>query len=224
MRSRILSVFPIVASALIFLAPPAQMRADTIFSNFGPGQSFTPNSYWSVGNTPGFGTQVDAFSFSPTETATLTSVDLALFQIQAPFSPVNVYIESSVGGAPGVVLDTLTQVGTFNGAASIVDFTCATCSVLDSGDTYWIVAQQSDPSAQSGWFYSPTDTGTWYYNETGSSTGPWSTATAGDEFSAFDVNGSTGAPVIPEPASLILLGSGLAGLLAVKRWGFVRRA
>lgn len=218
MRVRILAALPTAALALLFTSATA-MRADVVFSNFGPNQSYVGNSWWGVGTTrmPPIGIQVDAFPFTPTTTSTLTGADLALSAFSG-VSPLNVYIESNSGGTPGAILATLTQTGTYSAypTTSVVNFTCgATCATLNAGSTYWIVGQQTNTANTAYWMYSFSDSGTWYYNEVNGATGPWTTATAGNNFSAFDVTGTT-SPV-PEPASLALLGSGLLGILGMAR-------
>lgn len=219
MRVRILSVFPVAAMALLFVAQAREARADTVFSNFGPGQTYVGNSWWDVGATPAGGLEVNAFSFTPGETATVTGADLALTALDGTAAtPLTVYIESDSGGMPGTILDTLTQTGSFSAytTTDVVNFACSgSCSTLDAGTTYWIVGQQTDTTNRTGWLYSLGDTGTWYYNYADSATGPWTVATAGDNFSAFDVTGTT-SPV-PEPGSVALLATGLLGLAAVLR-------
>jgi hypothetical protein len=214
MRVRIFSVLSTAALALVFVA---QASADTVFSNFGPGQTYVGNSWWDVGAVPtGVGTQVDAFSFIPTATATVTGADLALAGISGSTTPLTVYIESSSGGAPGTILDTLTQTGSYSAypTTDVVNFTCGgSCSTLDAGTTYWIVGQQTDATNDTGWMYSFGDSGTWYYDETNSATGSWSAFTS--DFSAFDVTGTV-SPV-PEMGSVALLGTGLIGLAGVLR-------
>jgi hypothetical protein len=161
---------------------------------------------------------VVAFPFIPSETVTLTSADLALAQLLSPFTPLNVYVESnSAAGMPGSILDTLTQQGTFSANAAVVSFTCSTCSVLNAGTTYWIVGQQSDASAETAWLFSPTDMATWFFNDADSATGPWSQATASNNISAFDVNGSTSTSPVPEPGSLALLVTGALGVMGALR-------
>ena len=213
MHKTTVSVLSIVALAFISLASASRLRADTIFTNLGPGDSYQTNHQWNVGTGSGEN-QAVAFSFVPTETATLTDVSLGLYQISGT-SPTNVYIESNLSGEPGSILDTLTQVGSVTPTSSLVDFTCSSCSQLQAGTTYWIVGQQSDSSSLAGWNLSNSDIGTWYYNFAGSATGPW-TATD-NPISAFEVDGTS---PVPEPSTVVLLGTGILGLAGTVRRKF----
>lgn len=242
MRVRIFSVLPGAALALalgwILVASPSEMRADTLFTNFAPGPVYSGVSWWETGTTtnPPPGTEVNAFSFMPTATGTVTGADLALSGLAPPTgasgpAALNVYIESnSATGTPGMILDTLTQVGSIPAytVTSVVNFTCSgTCTTLDAGTTYWIVGQESVAADTVYWMWNTTgDTGTWYVNLANSPTGSWTVAASplphGNTFGAFDVTGTLSA--VPEPASLALFGSGLLGMMTVVRRRTSRRS
>src|SRR5580704_8483196 len=165
MRVRIVSALSTAALALILVASAREMRADVIFSNFGAGQTYQGASWWDVGlGTPGTPAQVVAFPFMVSQTSTLTGADLALASLAGSPTPVNVFIESSSGGAPGTILDTLTQSGSLPTypTTAVVNFACSgSCSVLDAGTTYWIVGQASDDANLAGWLWSLSSSGNW---------------------------------------------------------------
>ncbi len=232
MRVRIGSVVSAAAVGAMLLGSAGVMRADTVYSNFGPNQVYQGASWWTVGNVGSGNTEVNAFSFVPTETASVTGATLPLALVPPPgtaqtVTPLTVYIESNASGMPGSILATLTQTGSYSNypVTSLVNFACSgSCATLDAGSTYWIVGQQTDPANSTGWFWSPTDSGTWYYNYADSATGPWNVANAvgianPNATAAFDVTGtpSTSTPPVPEPGSLALLGTGMLGGLALIR-------
>src|ERR1700733_8854244 len=202
-----------IASLALLAATTLAAHADTVFSQFGPDQTFSPGGYDIGLPSPGSSTVI-ASSFTPTETATLTDAVLAMSERdRSPdTNPVTVFIESSVAGAPGSIIDTLTQVGTQSKTASLIDFTCASCSVLNDGTMYFLVAYQSGSQLSNLWNTVPSPAkGTIFFNFNGSPTGPWSNDPNTD-LPAFEVNGTPSPTVTPEPASFVLLSTGILGL------------
>jgi PEP-CTERM motif len=188
----------------------ASAKAQTLFSNFGPGQSYNSGTLWVVGTEVEGESGVLAVPFVPSETATLSDVMAALGEEGS----VDFYVESDSGGEPGAILDTLTTTGTIGSSSSILTYTCSSCSELTSGTTYFLVAVSSPVDGYSAWNDSNSDVGSYYYNGTGSATGPWTLTTSGsDTLPAFEVDGTPLTPT-PEPPSQLLFGTGLLGFAA----------
>jgi hypothetical protein len=189
---------------------PMTAGAQTLFSNFGPGQSYNSGSSWVIGIVVEGTSSVLAAPFVPSQTATLSDV-------MAPLDSegsVNFYVESNSGSGPGSILDTLTTTETIGIFPSILTYTCSTCTELGAGTTYYLVAV-SPGGLYSGWDQSNSDFGTFYANGNGSATGPWtSVTTSSDTLPAFEVDGTPLTPT-PEPSSFALMMLGLGGVLVM---------
>jgi hypothetical protein len=90
---------------------------------------------------------------------------------------------------------------------------------LVSGDTYWVAVLPGTPGTDAVWYFNSAGaTGTLYESqgsgyvegETGATTG------------AYEVLGTSGETVTPEPGTFALLGSGLLGLAGALRRKYCR--
>lgn len=131
-------------------------------------------------------------------------------------NPVNVYIESDSGTGPGSILASLSQVGvipSFGSGSGLVTFTCSGAGCTLGAGTYWLVAVETDSGTEQIWDFAYQDaTISNYFNQLGSATGPWNGPDL-ETNNAYQIDGEA----TPEPGSLILLGSGLLGLVGLVR-------
>ncbi len=194
----------LVALAAIVSAGAARAGAITIFTNFGPGQSFNTAIGYVVSGASS-GDQVVAMPFTAGSTADLADAVLALGNYLGTNSPITLDLESNGSGdVPGSILATLTQQGTippFSSAGPVTFDYTGTSVGLTSGTSYWLVASEADANSQQAWMFSNSDTGNSAYNHSGSATGPWSTESG--TISAFQVDGTTVATT-PEPGTFSL--------------------
>jgi hypothetical protein len=202
-------------AVLAFLAEgPGHAKADfIIYSNFGPGQTYEPGFY-SVsggggGNFPnGFAL---AESFHPTVNSLFSSVALPLTLVPG-FNGGNtnaftVSLMSDAGGHPGTTLESFSITGVpLYPNSAIEKFTSKINTLLNAGTTYWIAVFPGAADTFGGW--SIKSTGATGISKTGNDGVTWSAYT--DTSAAFEVDG---LKIVPEPASLTMLGIGTLSLL-----------
>lgn len=192
-------------------------HSDVIYSALLPGESFTTTSALVLGTylegPPPSQTLVAiqwGFSFTPTIDATLDSIKFAASYFSGN-NGLNVILMSDSADVPGTALETFTftglsTVGTLYTASSVLH------PVMNQGTKYWVVlAPQGD--GVFGWY------------EDDSLPGPLAArrdllASNTDWFAVsalhptyFAVEGT----VVPIPGAVWLLGSGLLGLVAIRR-------
>jgi len=199
-------------------------KADTIFTNFGPGMTYNTTVPGDFVSNNGFATEVLAEQFTATGNFTFTDARLALgvpcALVGFCTSSVGVFLETNSGGFPGTIIEQINFTGVLAEApaGSVVVFNSALNPVLTAGTSYWLVAAALDSTTIVEWDFNSTgDTasgGNAAFNTSGSLTGPWLSAAL--TRSAFEIDGTPIAPV-PEPATLLLFGSGLIALGARDR-------
>lgn len=206
----------LATAILISLSASAiQLRAATIFNDFGPGNSFSDSGRLLQGPSVGTIADVDqaaAFTLGPTGYESI-SVRLGIYADAPPNTgtgPLDVIIASDAGGVPGTALATAHLTVSSTGK-QIVQAAFAGL-VLDANVTYWLVADSQG-----------TFDGAWDFNDqsvTGltagrSNGGAWN-ARPNDDQLAFSVEGRQA--VVPEPSTLVGTGvMAIAGLISV-RW------
>jgi hypothetical protein len=196
------------------LCLPAPLMADTVFSNFAPGHTFSTAPSADIGGMPG---QVQALAapFTPNETAVLSDVEIPLFDLSSNPPPFSVYLASSQSnGEPGALLEQLTQTAAASLTPSLIEFTCSACPQLDEGETYFIIAAPStggNPLDVTDWNKIANDPTPFYYNASGEPSGPWAPDTTGALALRVD-GGPVTVSSVPEPSGVLLLATGFAAL------------
>ena len=189
---------------LLFIASEA--RADTVvFSNFGPGMTFNQTQGVSVTASNLFG-DIPAQAFTPSQTVTFSSAQLPMNLVTGP-NHFQVLLMTSSGGLPGTIIETITltdAVPMF--PPQIVVANSALHPVLTAGTQYWLAVFAPEPNTFGIWNFSLNDFSTPQALAFTSPTGPWVVNNV--TRSAFQINGEP----IPEPSTLLLLGTGLATL------------
>lgn len=206
-------------------------KADMIFSNFGPDQSFDIFAY-GFGQVPTETSRAytaSAFTVPAGPSFQLDDLTLAVsfswFSTGQPSpQPFDVFVlDNSPTGTPGGIIESFTQTVTAPVSPSLFTITSASHPILAAGSQYWI-------ALTTGSVTFPIIGGGWVENSIGD-TGPVAQGTdlaslsffvPGGLRPAFEVDGTTLAAV-PEPRSALLLGSGLLALSLIRALASYRR-
>ena len=209
-----------LAGIVCLAAIPA--RADVLYTTFGStspgytspsGYTFTGSAGWDV-------------AFTPSVTGTLESADFALMNTGAAGTyqfQVTANLLADSAGAPGAVIASFDTSADLPASTTMVLSLNSTSNpVLSAGTPYWIQIAGVSPNTIDEANWEATNGGsTSKIDETllGLAT-PFGTDLPSP---AFDIVGTTGPTGVPEPATWVFAGSGLAALALIRKRRLARR-
>jgi hypothetical protein len=200
-------------------AAAGSARADeVVFSNFGPAMTYSNLGYPITGsNAP----QALAVQFASTGDFTFTQVRLPMQLLEGTNSLTIVLATESGSGSPGLLLEsiTLNDAMTELPGGGIVFASSTLHPLLQAGTSYWLVVFAPVGDTTALWLTSDgdlSDGGNFVASFNADADGSWFQEPPFAPRPAFEISGS-GAATVPEPATLGLLGAGLAGAGAVAR-------
>jgi hypothetical protein len=187
--------------------------ADTVlYSNFGPGNSYDPNSEFMLSSLQQLG-----FSFTTPKgaSAKVTKIEIAA-ALTAQQNFISLSLVPDDNGKPGFG----GQIYSLSGAlqpppGSVITFTASTEQVLAPNTRYWLLATMQGFGSEAEWFLNPT--GAMGMEAVGNYPSDWNIFSG--TIGAFAVLGAQNA--VPEPSSLTLMAIGAAVLLGAglrRRW------
>ena len=208
----------------LLLGIPVVSRADVVFSNFGAGSSYNTTGGNFIGNgLDGSGSNyAEGDTFTPTTTATFTSLEIALSNF---FGPTNtdrlaVSLDANSGDAPGATLESFIvapgTLGTLGNNNAPIVLNSVLMPVLTAGTQYWVTV-----SDQAG-----VDSNVWNWNSTGDTSDEAISTDGGATWfspsgltpGAYQVNGVQ-STTTPEPsASWFLIGLFAAAAAVFRKW------
>jgi hypothetical protein len=204
--------FVVVASLLWGI----HANADVLFSDLGTGGSVYSTGFGAILEGSGASanlTQARPFTVSGSGDFDLTQIDLAVWN-EAGTPAFTAAIFSDNAGLPGVSLGSWTLTGTtYASCCALASQSGISGVTLTGGTTYFMVAGPTVPTSNMDNSWQPNSLGLNAAREASLDGGAtWISGGTGVE-RAFDVLGTAVSASAPEPRSLLLVGSALAGLI-----------
>ena len=182
-------------------APSQTWGASVLFSNFAASYGYNTSQGNVAGNGFDGNTYAEGDAFTPSMSANLASIDIALSCFFTCTDNFTVALTSSVGGQPGAAIETFTvsgaSLGSLGNTNPPVTVTSVLRPLLSAGTQYWVTVS-SDLNNSIEWNLNSTgdaspaalsiDGGATWFSPSGQTPG------------AFDVNGAA-ASSAPEPAT-----------------------
>jgi len=191
--------------------------AEIVFSNLSPPDNSYNRSAGVViagpGVPPPLRAQIPAVAFTPDDDFTLTQIGVALTHFSGTNSAM-LSLDSSSGGLPDGTIESWSLTGLPAGSNTILQTVTPDIPVsLVSGTQYWLVVSPIASDTNDIWNFSLTDT----TSPTAVSPNGGSSffLTPASQRPAFAVLGNPVGSEVPEPTSLVLLATGIVGIVGM---------
>ena len=215
MKKILLATISALAVGAVLLASPTRAQADTIFSNFVSGNSFSGDGWCVSGASSPCGLIGIAAAFTPSADFTLSQIDIALEYISGT-NEASVTLVNDASGLPGfTALEwwDLTGLPGYSTTYSPTSLLSSGGITLLSGTQYWVIAEPLSNDTYDLWSQN-SQGGSGFAFYSGGSGWSYHQGTT----PAFDVLG-TPLTQIPEPGSLALVATGLVSLAGAGLFG-----